>query len=64
MKATLLPFQLEGLFWMRKQEKTIWNGGMLAVCKPLLSLMPPNIILTFVARTRWGKTILHPKKSS
>ncbi|KAH7924828.1 hypothetical protein BV22DRAFT_1012466 [Leucogyrophana mollusca] len=31
LKVTLLPFQLESLFWMRKQEKGIWSGGMLAV---------------------------------
>jgi DNA repair protein RAD16 len=32
LKLTLLPFQKEGLTWMRKQEKGIWHGGMLAVC--------------------------------
>jgi DNA repair protein RAD16 len=31
LKVTLLPFQLEGLFWMRKQEKGVWHGGILAV---------------------------------
>jgi DNA repair protein RAD16 len=31
LKVTLLPFQQESLFWMRKQEQTIWKGGMLAV---------------------------------
>ncbi|KAF8556316.1 hypothetical protein OG21DRAFT_1506763 [Imleria badia] len=30
LKVTLLPFQQESLWWMRKQEKTIWHGGMLA----------------------------------
>ncbi|KAF8164913.1 SNF2 family N-terminal domain-containing protein [Crassisporium funariophilum] len=30
LKLTLLPFQQESLFWMRKQEKSIWRGGMLA----------------------------------
>ncbi|KAL0949077.1 hypothetical protein HGRIS_009172 [Hohenbuehelia grisea] len=30
LKVTLLPFQRESLSWMRKQEKGIWNGGMLA----------------------------------
>ncbi|KAF5371952.1 hypothetical protein D9615_008067 [Tricholomella constricta] len=30
LKLTLLPFQRESLFWMRKQEQGIWNGGMLA----------------------------------
>jgi DNA repair protein RAD16 len=31
LKVTLLPFQQESLYWMRKQEKGVWNGGMLAV---------------------------------
>jgi DNA repair protein RAD16 len=31
LKLTLLPFQRESLFWMKKQEAGIWNGGMLAV---------------------------------
>ena len=31
LKVTLLPFQQESLWWMRKQEKSIWHGGMLAV---------------------------------
>lgn len=31
LKLTLLPFQQESLYWMRKQEKGIWRGGMLAV---------------------------------
>ncbi|CAE6460934.1 unnamed protein product, partial [Rhizoctonia solani] len=30
LKVTLLPFQQESLFWMRKQEKGPWSGGMLA----------------------------------
>ncbi|GLB33300.1 putative SNF2 family N-terminal domain containing protein [Lyophyllum shimeji] len=30
LKLTLLPFQQESLFWMRKQEQGIWHGGMLA----------------------------------
>ncbi|KAJ7638363.1 SNF2 family N-terminal domain-containing protein [Roridomyces roridus] len=30
LKLTLLPFQRESLFWMKKQETGIWNGGMLA----------------------------------
>ncbi|KAH3663562.1 hypothetical protein OGAPHI_004963 [Ogataea philodendri] len=30
MKLTLLPFQLEGLSWMIKQEDSIYNGGILA----------------------------------
>ncbi|KAJ7590563.1 SNF2 family N-terminal domain-containing protein [Mycena floridula] len=30
VKLTLLPFQREGLFWMKKQEQGIWHGGMLA----------------------------------
>lgn len=31
LKITLLPFQMESLYWMRKQEEGIWKGGMLAV---------------------------------
>ncbi|KAF7330865.1 ATP-dependent helicase rhp16 [Mycena venus] len=30
LKLTLLPFQRESLFWMKKQEAGIWRGGMLA----------------------------------
>ncbi|KAG5642615.1 hypothetical protein DXG03_002485 [Asterophora parasitica] len=30
LKLTLLPFQRESLFWMRKQEQGVWKGGMLA----------------------------------
>ncbi|CAE6516136.1 unnamed protein product [Rhizoctonia solani] len=30
LKVTLLPFQQESLYWMRKQEQGPWSGGMLA----------------------------------
>lgn len=30
LKLTLLPFQKESLFWMKKQEEGPWKGGMLA----------------------------------
>ncbi|KAG8682071.1 hypothetical protein FRC08_015205, partial [Ceratobasidium sp. 394] len=30
LKVTLLPFQQESLYWMRKQENGPWCGGMLA----------------------------------
>uniref|UniRef100_A0A0W0GE17 Uncharacterized protein n=1 Tax=Moniliophthora roreri TaxID=221103 RepID=A0A0W0GE17_MONRR len=30
IKLNLLPFQLESLYWMRKQEEGVWHGGMLA----------------------------------
>ncbi|CAE7175903.1 unnamed protein product [Rhizoctonia solani] len=30
LKVTLLPFQQESLYWMRKQENGPWSGGMLA----------------------------------
>ncbi|KAJ6612169.1 SNF2 family N-terminal domain-containing protein [Mycena sp. CBHHK59/15] len=36
LKLTLLPFQRESLFWMKKQEAGIWNGGMLAVSRALM----------------------------
>ena len=32
LKVTLLPFQRESLYWMRKQEQSVWGGGLLAVC--------------------------------
>ncbi|KIK21893.1 hypothetical protein PISMIDRAFT_680849 [Pisolithus microcarpus 441] len=31
LKVTLLPFQQESLSWMRKQEESIWKGGILAL---------------------------------
>ncbi|KIO03060.1 hypothetical protein M404DRAFT_15784 [Pisolithus tinctorius Marx 270] len=31
LKVTLLPFQQESLSWMRKQEESVWKGGILAV---------------------------------
>jgi DNA repair protein RAD16 len=31
LNVTLLPFQQESLFWMRKQEQGVWKGGLLAV---------------------------------
>lgn len=52
LKVTLLPFQRESLFWMRKQEGGIWKGGVLAV-----NLLPFGIVsksLTCQVRTRWG----------
>ena len=33
LKVSLLPFQRESLFWMRKQENSEWAGGMLAVSR-------------------------------
>jgi len=30
LKLTLLPFQKESLYWMKKQEEGEWKGGMLA----------------------------------
>jgi len=30
LTLTMLPFQLEGLHWMRNQEKTVFGGGILA----------------------------------
>ncbi len=30
LKLTLLPFQKESLYWMKKQEEGQWKGGMLA----------------------------------
>lgn len=53
LKLTLLPFQKESLYWMRKQEQGEWRGGMLAVRTCLtVFLANANPIITF--RTRWG----------
>jgi DNA repair protein RAD16 len=30
LKLTLLPYQKESLYWMKKQEEGPWAGGMLA----------------------------------
>ncbi|KAF3927107.1 hypothetical protein AA313_de0207605 [Arthrobotrys entomopaga] len=30
LSLTMLPFQLEGLNWLKKQEQTMFNGGILA----------------------------------
>ncbi|EWC46267.1 DNA repair protein RAD16 [Drechslerella stenobrocha 248] len=30
LSLTMLPFQLEGLNWLRQQEQTVFNGGILA----------------------------------
>jgi hypothetical protein len=59
LKVTLLPFQQESLYWMRKQERGVWHGGMLAVCFVLLLY---NIVLTLhfgmvLNRTKWGKQL-------
>ena len=43
LKVTLLPFQQESLSWMKKQETTVWNGGMLAVRAELLSIMCTSV---------------------
>lgn len=53
LKVTLLPFQQESLFWMRKQEFGQYAGGLLAVghrTYKLGSFTYPNR-----NRTRWGK---------
>lgn len=51
LKVTLLPFQRESLFWMRKQEAGPWTGGMLAVSSRLYLVYVLNLRLGF--RTRW-----------
>lgn len=52
LKVTLLPFQRESLFWMRKQEGGIWKGGLLAVC--LFSIGIASKSLKCRVRMRWG----------
>jgi DNA repair protein RAD16 len=51
LKLTLLPFQRESLFWMKKQEAGIWNGGMLAVS--FISVR--RFALLMCNRMRWGR---------
>lgn len=41
LRVTLLPFQQESLFWMRKQEFGQYAGGLLAVSLAL----PPGIVV-------------------
>jgi DNA repair protein RAD16 len=38
LRVTLLPFQHESLFWMRKQEFEQYAGGLLAVSLDLLGI--------------------------
>jgi hypothetical protein len=52
LKLTLLPFQQESLFWMRKQEKGIWSGGMLAVYTQKIPFK--THITNIWDRMRWG----------
>ncbi|KAG8898718.1 DNA repair protein rad16, partial [Tulasnella sp. 417] len=74
LKANLLPFQQESLFWMRKQEKGIWKGGCLAdemgMGKTIQTLAllssdrtKPNLIIApTVAIMQWKNEIdLHTK---
>lgn len=56
LKITLLPFQLESLYWMREQEKGEWHGGMLAVSSINFSLFVYDN-LQWLCRMRWGKVI-------
>lgn len=42
LKLTLLPFQKESLYWMRKQEEGPWKGGMLADESEFTSRAPPQ----------------------
>ena len=53
MKVTLLPFQRESLYWMRKQENGVWSGGMLAVRFQSLSFNSYNI-LPFAVQDEMG----------
>ncbi|KIJ32343.1 hypothetical protein M422DRAFT_184579, partial [Sphaerobolus stellatus SS14] len=69
LKLSLLPFQLESLYWMKKQEKSVWAGGMLAVSYPMgktiqtIALMvadrqKPNLIIApTVAVMQWKSEI-------
>jgi DNA repair protein RAD16 len=57
LRATLLPFQQESLYWMRNQEFGQYAGGLLAVS--LVLLLEVMLVLTLnLGRTRWGKLTL------
>jgi hypothetical protein len=51
LKLRLLPFQLESLFWMKKQEQGFWRGGILAVGIEHFLTHVSNIL---ILRTKWG----------
>lgn len=59
LKIDLLPFQLESLYWMRKQEESEWAGGMLAVSTtsnyPMILTKNILLLCAFVSRMKWGK---------
>lgn len=50
LKITLLPFQLESLFWMKMQEKGVWRGGILAVKIIYTPLLYKNLTLIYPGR--------------
>lgn len=43
LKAVLLPFQQESLYWMRNQEFGQYAGGLLAVSLSYLLEWPVNV---------------------
>lgn len=53
LKVTLLPFQRESLFWMRKQEAGPWTGGMLAVSGRVRSDLDDELTVRLCSRTKW-----------
>ncbi|KAJ7179601.1 P-loop containing nucleoside triphosphate hydrolase protein [Mycena filopes] len=62
LKLTLLPFQRESLFWMKKQEAGIWNGGMLATIQIIAlfvsDAVKPNLVVApTVAIMQWRNEI-------
>ncbi|KAI6128361.1 P-loop containing nucleoside triphosphate hydrolase protein [Pisolithus croceorrhizus] len=59
LKVTLLPFQQESLSWMRKQEESIWKGGILAMISLFVSdLKRPNLVIgPTVALMQWRNEI-------
>ncbi|KAF8450980.1 SNF2 family N-terminal domain-containing protein [Boletus edulis BED1] len=69
LKVTLLPFQQESLWWMGKQERSIWQGGLLAdemgmgktiqmISLFVLDLKRPNLVIApTVAIMQWRNEI-------
>ncbi|KAJ7727913.1 P-loop containing nucleoside triphosphate hydrolase protein [Mycena metata] len=63
LKLTLLPFQRESLFWMKKQEAGIWKGGMLATIQVIAlfvsDAVKPNLVVApTVAIMQWKNEIV------
>ena len=57
LRVTLLPFQQEGLHWMKKQECGAWSGGILAVSVFVTIMRCASLPLRLKDEMGMGKTI-------